>query len=357
MKNTKFFLFVVVLSFVFGCSTDAELGIELNPDSEEIDTEDTQDDSSDNNIDDSDDTENEDSTPSGDPLTTNLRTFVFGHSLIVHDPPAIATPSNETTVPHWMAELSGAASFEYAVSGQYGFLPQHANLPPIAQWGFDRAEGAWESDTEPFADADFNSILLTAGNFVQYQPATIPYDSDNPNNTTPLSATLEIFDWVEQQEPGTSMYIYENWPDMAGFLSNGVPASSNEFENYNNYTLGEFHDWWIAYHESVIQERPSLDVKMIPVGPIISRLLTETDLANIQFSELYEDDAPHGRPTIYFLASLITYMAMYGVEAPADFQVPDTVNELVRTNYETTVDFIWNELNEFNDSEGNSLVF
>ena len=50
-------------------------------------------------------------------------------------------------------------------------------------------------------------------------------------------------------------------------------------------------------------------------------------------------------------------MAMYGVEAPADFEVPDTVNELVRVNYDFTIEFIWNELEDFNDSEGNSLVF
>ena len=353
----KYAALLIIFFILFGCSTDAIQSDVESAENEDIVQNETTDDSS---TEDQTDTSNIDDTNTDDsntPITTSLRTFIFGHSLIVHDPPAIATPSNETTVPHWMAELSAAANFDYAVSGQYGFLPQHANLPPIAQWGFDRAEGAWESDTESFSDANFNSILLTAGNFIQYQSATTPYDGDNPNNTTPLAATLSIFDWVEQQEPGTAIYIYENWPDMAGFLSNGVPASTMEFANYNDYTLGEFHAWWLVYHEAVMQQRPDLDVKMVPVGPIISKLLTETDLANIPFSDLYEDDAPHGRPTIYFLASLITYMAMYGMEAPADFEVPNTVHELVRTNYDTTIFFIWDELNAFNDGAGNSLVF
>lgn len=355
-------LFLIVCLFVIaGCSTDAiqseVAGIETE---ETASNEDTDDDTSEEEMEETDDDTSEDitsdDTPSS-PISTSLRTFIFGHSLIVHDPPSIPTPSNETTVPHWMAELAAAADFDYAVSGQYGFLPQHANLPPIAQWGFDRAEGAWESDTQSFSDANFNSILLTAGNFIQYQSGTTAYDGDNPENTTPLGATLEIFDWVDQQEPGTSIYIYENWPDMAGFLSNGVPASSMEFSNYNAYTLGEFHDWWLDYHEEIRIQRPGLNVKMVPVGPIISRLLTETELSNIPFLELYEDDAPHGRPTIYFLASLITYMSMYGVEAPIDFEVPSTVDEIVRLNYEATVDFIWTELNQFNDDQGNSLVF
>jgi len=177
------------------------------------------------------------------PITTSLSTYIFGHSLLVHDPPLYATPSNETTVPHWLAELSSTAQFEFSVAGQYGFLPQHANLPPISQWGFDRAISAWESDLEPFSEANFNSILITAGNFVQYQSARSPYDGNNPTNTSPFMATLDILDWVDEQEPGTSIYIYENWPDMAPFLSNGIPASSIEFNAYHNYTLREFHDW------------------------------------------------------------------------------------------------------------------
>jgi len=353
----KFYFLFLIITFLFAiaCSTDAENNSEVNLESEEMNDNDRSEEIPED-TNDSESTE-EEGNNSDTPLTTNLRTFIFGHSLLVHDPPAIATPSNETTVPHWMAELSNAASYEYAVSGQYGFLTQHANLPPFAQWGFDRAEGAWDSDNETFAAANFNSILLTAGNFIQYQPATVPYDGDNPNNTSPLLATLEIFDWVETQEPGMAIYIYENWPDMAGFLNNGIPATTAEFENFNEYTLGEFHDWWLTYHETVIEERPGLNVKMIPVGPIISKLLTETDLANIPFFDLYEDDAPHGRPTIYFLASLITYMAMFGVEAPNNYVVPNTVHSFVANNYESTIDFIWKELQDFNNDEGNSLVF
>ena len=36
------------------------------------------------------------------PLQTNVRNYIFGHSLIVHTPPQFPTPSDETTVPHWL---------------------------------------------------------------------------------------------------------------------------------------------------------------------------------------------------------------------------------------------------------------
>ncbi|TPN86896.1 T9SS C-terminal target domain-containing protein [Aquimarina algicola] len=285
---------------------------------------------------------------------TDVKTFIFGHSLIVHTPPLIPTPSDETTVPHWMHALSQSAGHSYAVDGQYGFLPQHDNLPPTAQWGFDIASGVWNSEVEPFSEADFNTILLTAANFIQYQPANIPYDGENPENVTPIQATNTIIDWVTEQEEGITVYIYENWPDMAGFM-NSFPPTEEAFAAYNTNILGDFHNWWLDYHDAIRIDQPN--VKMIPVGPIISKLLTDTALEQIPILDLYEDDAPHGRPTIYFLAGLITYSAMYGTQPPSDFEIPETVHSIVRDNYQETLDFIWNELQNFNDESGNSRVW
>ncbi|WP_298553666.1 T9SS type A sorting domain-containing protein [uncultured Algibacter sp.] len=277
--------------------------------------------------------------------------YIFGHSLIVH-----ATDSDETTVPHWLHLLSQEAGHSVSVSGQYGFLPQHANLPPTAQWGFSEVASAWESDTEDFTDANFNTILLTAANFAQDQPSNVNYHG-NPT-TSPLSATLEIVDWIDSQEEEAITYIYENWPDMAGFIAGeSFPPSEPEFENYNNYTLGGFHDWWIDYQDFVQAARPNENVRMIPVGPILSKLLMDTPLNQIPILELYEDNAPHGEPTLYFLASLITYMAIYEEKAPSTYTIPNTVNGLVQANFQSTIDFIWDELLAFNYGNGSSRVF
>jgi hypothetical protein len=113
--------------------------------------------------------------------------YIFGHSLIVH-----ATDSDETTVPHWLHLLAHEGGHDVSVSGQYGFLPQHANLPPTAQWGFSEVASAWDSDTQNFTDANFNTILLTAANFVQDQPSNVNYHGNS--TTSPVSATLEIID-------------------------------------------------------------------------------------------------------------------------------------------------------------------
>lgn len=293
--------------------------------------------------------------PTASAQISSTRTFIFGHSLLDHRPPAIPTPSNETTVPHWVYLLAKDAGYDYAAGGQYGFLPQHERLPPIAQWGYDSVPGVWESDTEPFSAADINEVIITAGNFMQWQGPDQDYPGDP--GVTPISATENILDWVGAQEEGVRFYIYENWPDMAGYLNNGFPPTSGEFTNYNDYTTGEFHDWWIIYQDALLASRPAVNVRMVPVGPILARLLSGELPVEIPLTELYEDDAPHGRATLYFLAGLITYQATFAEQASANYEVPDIVHPVIRENYTNIVSFIWEELLAFNDDAGTSRVF
>lgn len=277
--------------------------------------------------------------------------FIFGHSLILH-----ATPSDETTVPHWLHFLAEEDENSISVSGQYGFLGSHDDLPPFSQWGFANVTPAWDSDTQDFSEANFDTILLTAANFIQDQSSNELYHG-NPD-TSPLSATLTILDWIDNEAPNAVTYIYENWPDMAGFIAGqSFPPSAAEFENYNVYTEGDFHDWWIEYHDFVQAARPTENVRMIPVGPILSKLLSQSPLNQIPILDLYEDNAPHGRPTLYFLASLITYMAIYEQKAPVTYNIPNSINALVSNNFQNTIDFIWSELLSFNDASGESRVF
>ncbi len=283
-----------------------------------------------------------------------LKTFIFGHSLINHEAQINITPSQETSVPHWLHFLAEEAGYTYAASGQYGFLPQHANLPPIAQWGFDYVAPAWDSDNYPFSYPNFDNILITPGNFIQWQGPAVPYYNDT---LSPLDYTSQIFNWVNQQEDSLTLFIYENWPDMAPYLSQGFPPTQSEWTNYNNYIQAGFHDWFLEYHDSLILAHPNHCVRMIPVGPTISELLMQPPFDQIAIDTLYEDDAPHGRPTIYFLAALATYMAMYEEPAPSSYQVPTIIDPIIANNYQQAVDFIWNSLLNFETSTGENRVF
>lgn len=284
-----------------------------------------------------------------------MRTYIFGHSLIHHELQVNPTPSQETSVPHWFHFLAEEANRGYAVSGQYGFINGHAtNLPPSAAWGFDSVAFAWDDSQQLFSEANFDNILITPANFIQYQAPYLNYYQDT---LSPISATNMVFDWAKQQEDSLVFYVYENWPDMAGFLSNGFPPSQGEWNNYNSYLNGAFHDWFLEYHDSLILAHPNSCVRMIPTGPIISNLLAQSPFDQIAIDTLYEDDAPHGRPTIYFLAALVTYMAMHEEQAPLSYQVPAIIDPIVANNYGTAVSFIWTQLQSFRDSLGNSRVF
>ncbi|MDM3870624.1 hypothetical protein QSV34_04595 [Porticoccus sp. W117] len=289
---------------------------------------------------------------------SSIKNYLFGHSLINHVSPEAPAGNNETSVPHWLQKLAKAAGNKYYTAGQYGFLRNHAELPPKSQWGFSEVPTAWDPDLngESFSDVGFTSVILTAANFIQYQSPNTPFDGDNPTRSTPLTSTLEIIDWISLHSPSSDIYIYENWPDMAQYISS-FPPSKREFSRYHAKTLGEFHEWWIQYQDQIREARPQKQVKMLPVGPVIASVLQLDPLNTIPATELYEDDAPHGKPTIYFLAALVTYMGIYGEQSPDNLKIPSSIHPLVKEHYQNISQHIWNQLSLYTFKDGQSRVW
>jgi len=287
------------------------------------------------------------------------QTYFFGHSLIFHtnsDHPNL----DELSVPHWVYLLTQEAGQGFSADGE--FRTSNYAIPPVDQWAFGLTPSAWQGS---FAASDYDAVVYTELNYVDYQAPTEAYDGSRSDDT-PVNSVLRVLDYVRAQEPGVDFYIYENWP--AGDFhapdydppNSNTPPTSQQFSAYHDYTRGEFHDWWLQLHDLVVAARPGANIKMVPVGPIISGLLSESGiggLSSIPFEDLYEDNAPHGRPTIYFLAGLVQYMAMYQEPAPSDFAVPNSVDAEVAANYNQIVDYIWNELNAFEFPEGTSRVW
>ena len=285
--------------------------------------------------------------------TDSIRMFMFGHSLVNYE--SELTTNNEGAIAHWVYKFAEHDNQYFAATGQFGFLPQHANLPPTSQWGFAEVPTVWESDYAPFSEADFNQILLTAANFAQWQSSNQEYPTDP--GVSPLSATQTIIDWINNEEDNVTFYIYENWPDMAPYLNGDFPPTQTQFNAYNTFTQGEFHDWWIEYQDFLMQSHAATNVRMIPVGPIMARIHEQLLANQIPLGELYEDDAPHGRSSTYFLASMITYMAIFEKPIRADFNIPATIHPAIGNQFENIITFIFNELLDFNFDNGDSRVF
>lgn len=278
------------------------------------------------------------------PLDAEVRNYIFGHSLILH--------SDTANVPRWLQALATEAGHAYGMSGQYGFADTHAsNLPPFAQWGVSGVDSIWSDDSGvPFEDVDVDTVLFTEANFRQHYPADV-IDPDGFLQESTVTSTLAVFDWVARHEPGVRFILYENWPDMGNYTAADFETTSpspQELQAYNAYTRGDFHSWWIAYRDAMQNARPAMTVHLIPVGSIMADVL-EQELSDIPSQALYEDNAPHGTSTLYYIAGLITYMGIYGEQAPLSHEPPDDVHPLARERRAAIIAHIWSELRAFNN--------
>ena len=161
-----------------------------------------------------------------------------------------------------------------------------------------------------------------------------------------MGSTLAVFDWVASAEPGVRFIVYENWPDMAPFTSadfDTTMPSEQELAAYWDFTRGDFHQWWLDYHAALQAERPDLTIHMVPIGPILGGLLTGP-LADVPPEALYEDDAPHGRESLYLLAGLATWMSIYASPPPASYAPPEEIDSRIRERWPEIVDFVWAEV-------------
>lgn len=266
----------------------------------------------------------------------DIRAFIYGNSLINH-----VSGSDETTMPHWLHRLAVAGGHGLAVDGTFGSPREDADrLPPTPGWSFDEVPSVWDAERHAFRRAGFNTIILNPLNYVQETSPDAPYGWDNPQGYTPVSATLRVFDWTGGQASGARFFIYEGWSDMAAF-SNSFPPRARALARYHAFNRGDYHDWYLDYVALMQEARPELDLTLIPVASILAELFTETGLDALDPADLYLDDAPHGTPTLYFLAALVSYATIYNEAPPADIVLPDSIHPLVRDGYGEIAGFIW----------------
>jgi hypothetical protein len=297
--------------------------------------------------------------PEPGPMVTDARQFIWGHSLINHS--EVGGANKWTNVPIWINEFATAAGYSYAVGGAFGFGAQHANtLPPTAQWSLPGVSGLEIPEnitTSGWAAGDINNVMFTPANYRQKERADA-VTSNWPDIIT--ETTNKLFSFAENANPGNARYmIYEHWTDMGSHTTANFTSTYPtpvELEAYWAYNESYSHAWFIDYHDAMMRDYPSLDVKLLPVGYILGKLLRGT-LSSIPAVDLYQDNAPHGKPSLYFLAGLITYMGIYGEKVPTTYTVPKNIHNAISTNFSKIINKIWSELINFRDADQNSRVF
>ncbi|ETX30425.1 type I secretion protein [Roseivivax isoporae] len=241
--------------------------------------------------------------------------YVFGNSLVHHpDEP-------RANVPHWLALMAEADGRALRIDGQWGFLRDFAAADPAPGWAIEGV--ARQDSADP---ADFTDIVVTPTNFIQYQPADRSYEGDD---RSPLDATLAVLDRAAARAPDATFHIYEGWADMAQF-TRAFPPSRRALRRYHRFNLGDYHDWYVDYVDALRRARPALDIRLIPVAPALSAVMTQDPLDDLDATDLYLDDAPHGTEATYLLAAASVYAALYGAAAPADLELPATLPDPLR---------------------------
>lgn len=252
------------------------------------------------------------------------RLYVFGNSLINH-----LEGGDETAVPYWLAKQAKAGGHSFRLDGQWGFLRDFIRKgEPSANWSFKGVRGAWDASRTRFAEADLTAIMVNPANFIQYQWPDAPYDGDNPDGLSPLAAMEKL---IDMRGAGRPILIYEGWAEMAGIASR-FPPRARGLRKYHAFNMVDYHAWYVKLADQLKSTRPEADIRLIPVARNLSQLLTEKPFSDIPVTELYLDDAPHGTPTLYLLAAMAVYPALYGTPAPVLDTLPDSVSATLRSN-------------------------
>lgn len=263
-----------------------------------------------------------------------VRAYVWGNSLINH-----VTNSDDTTMPHWLNRLAQSDGKSLKLSGQWVFGREFPDkIPPEPQWSFKEVAHLWHSETTSFAATKPNVILINPENFIQYRAPDLSYEGGNPDGRSPVSGTVDLLNWIAAQGVKPTVFLYEGWAEMDSF-----PPTRRKYRRYLRYTLGEYHTWYQTYHAAVAEAVPELDVRLIPVGSILSKLITEGPLQDMRPADLYLDNAPHGTPTTYLIAAMITYCALYNAPPPTLERFDGASDKLAET-YAATAEFIWQEM-------------
>lgn len=252
--------------------------------------------------------------------------FMFGNSLVNY-----TEGGSMTNVPYWLSQMAAFGGDSYAANGGYGFLRDFANADtPRDDWTFQGVNTIWDPRLLDFGDAPVDVVTITPANFIQYQPATGAYYD---GISSPLAATVDTVRDVLAEEPDAKILIYQGWAEMAPFVD-AMPADAGELARYWEYNAGEYSDWYDDYVAGINAAVPGAEVELLPVAQVLGRMLTETPLSQLSSEDLFVDDAPHGTETLYFLASMATYSALYGKPAPADFEPPEPVHPAVAENFD-----------------------
>ena len=278
------------------------------------------------------------SGPNPVPTVDERNIMVFGHSLFDHG----LFGSNEFTKTGWAMGDMSRQSFNFISIGLIFNQLRDQTIPPpygsLTIFGTNQID-PWPNAGDAWDVVGWDDALLMASNFEQETktPATFATESD------------PVLDYIDTNSPSTNQIIYEHWAESSQY---GIPVLNDNEMTPANWLLykdlhrdgGDYHTWHVDYQDAI--QTNGYTIFMIPVGPIIfDALQTEAYLSAIEFEDLFVDEAPHGNANMYFLAGLVTYIAMFGAPNTAFAPMHSAqLNSAITNNVSSLIPFIESRL-------------
>lgn len=257
----------------------------------------------------------------------------------------------------WLARFANHAGKRSTWSGRFGQLETHAGIVPIKGWTESNAQLGYPSSkpvdvwtSGNWGRVKWDHVMTTPWNFAQNSTA---YDT----RPDPLSYALDVVDFWISDAPQAKKFIFEHWPETGAQAGTrpGPDLSQADWITYWEYTRGAYHTWFLNFQNQINTDRPTADIRMIPVGPVLADLfLEESYMSSVSSTDYFEDDAPHGLPALYFLSAMVFYRQMYGVNVESSYSIPTTtpvnIPPAIRDNFSSIINFIEARLTYYNEN-------
>lgn len=281
---------------------------------------------------------------SGNPVGAKIvDTYAYLNSLHNHD---AGLGNLNTSTANWVARMATVApngGNTYTCGWMFGF----ANA-----WTTPPASQGQEVATSPhIVGGTWTGCNLVE--VVEFVPDNFDGPTFDPSSTNNLGFAytqrlLEIIDAWETNAPNAnrSYVIYAGWPAMDAY---GDPATltPTQAANYQAYALGAYQTWLQTLLSQLQAALPSLNIRLNNVSRAVITTWRDTAVSTIPATALFEDNAPHGTATWYFLAGIAEYMELFNEKPPSNFVINPAwgVHQTVVDNYQTIVNFMWTVLN------------
>jgi hypothetical protein len=250
---------------------------------------------------------------------------------------------------HRMAQQAPNGGNVYTLGARFGFFTQWG-IPPIASTGYEEV-------STPYVD-DYTASWAGAQNIelVEFVPDNFDGFNFDPAVNTNMNASYQtvflthIDAWEANAANANRRYaVYAGWPSLGSYGATGDDPSTitpTGFANWVAFGVGAYQAWLELLVSRLQAARPGVDVRLHNVSKAVLLTYRDTVVGTIPADSLFEDTAPHGRSTWYFLASIAEYIEIYGEKPPAGFVFDPAwgVHASVTNNYQSIVDYIWGVL-------------